>query len=417
MPMARARRLCPQAHFLAPRFDLYHRYSEKLHEIFRSFTPLVEGLGLDEAFLDIGGCGALFGSPVEIAEKLRRRVGDELGLRCSVGAGPNKLVAKLASKAAKPRPAKGGGPPLAGPGIVVVGPEEALGFLWPLSVLSLWGVGPASAERLRKLGVSTVGELAALGEEVLVANLGKASGQLLHALAWGRDDREVIPEQAPKSIGHEETYPVDITDRGELERRLVIMADSVAWRVRQHGMAARTVVVKLRYRDFTTLTRSQSFPTPQSTGPAFWGAGKALLDRLDIRDGARLLGLSASNLVASAAAPGEQLQLELGEKGRPEEPGDAGGAGGAGGAGDAGGGRGEAGSATRVSGAGGVAGAGLEAGCPAASPAGASTSWDKASKAIDAVRARFGDRAVGPAVSAGRGARRGRSLHEGAAEL
>ncbi|MGH9107803.1 MAG: DNA polymerase IV, partial [Acidimicrobiales bacterium] len=203
LPAARARRLCPQLLFLAPRFALYHRDSERFHQILRSFTPLVEGIGLDEAFLDVSACRSLFGGAGTIAGELRQRVAGELGLACSVGGGPNKLIAKLASKAAKPRVAKGG--PLPGLGTVVIGPEEVLGFLWPLPVEALWGVGPASGERLRKLGVATVGELAALPESSLASALGKAAGRLAHALAWGRDERAVEPGRQAKSIGHEET--------------------------------------------------------------------------------------------------------------------------------------------------------------------------------------------------------------------
>ncbi|HTV11148.1 MAG TPA: DNA polymerase IV [Acidimicrobiales bacterium] len=353
MPAGQARRLCPHAVFLPPNFPLYHRYSEHLHRIFRSYTGLVEGIALDEAFLDVTGCGTLFGPPGDMAAQIRERVAGELGLTCSIGAGPNKLIAKLASESAKPRAGSPGTGPVPGPGIVVVKAEEVLGFLWPLPVGALWGVGPASNERLRRLGVFTVGDLAALPELAVAAALGKANGQSLHALAWGRDERAVVPDRAPKSIGHEETYPQDLTERAELERRLVAMCDSVAQGVRAHGMVARTVVLKLRYGDFTTITRSHSFPSPQSTGPAFWKAAQALLDKLDLRNGARLLGVSASGLVPGEAAPSEQLQLELSPlEGRRYD---------------------RAGTA--------------------------SADWGPASRAVDAVRARFGDSAVVPATA------------------
>jgi len=362
MPTAHARRLCPHAVFLQPRFAVYHRYSTDLHAIFNAVTPLVEGLGLDEAFLDVSGSGALLGSPVQVAEGLRGRVEAELGLACSIGIGPNKLVAKLASKAAKPRPSKQGRAPVPGPGIVLVGAPEVTGFLWPLPVDSLWGVGPANRDRLRKLGVASVGELAALPEATLVAALGKSMGHLLSELAWGRDERPVTPERAPKSIGHEETYSADVVDREELDRRLVVMADLVATRVREHGMVARTVVLKLRYADFTTLTRSHTFPSPQRTGPAFWGAARALLASLDLREGARLLGVSATGLLAGNESPGEQLSLQF-----------------------------QGGPATGQ-------GARERPGSPGLQHEQAA--WDRASRAVDAVRARFGDQAVGPAAAA-----------------
>lgn len=355
MPVAQARRLCPNLVVVAPHFDLYHSYSERLHEVLLSFTPLVEGLGLDEAFLDVSNAGRLLGPAQQVATRLRERVIGELGLTCSVGAGPNKLVAKLASEAAKPRATKQG--PRAGRGTVVITAPEVLDFLWPMPVEALWGVGPATRERLHKLGVTTVAQLAALPPEAVVSALGKAAGTLAHSLAQGHDPRPVEPDRAVKSIGHEETYPVDVVDRDELERRLVAMADAVAARVRRDGSLARTVTLKLRYGDFTTLTRSHTFDRPHASAPALAAVGKALLSGLELRNGVRLLGLSASGLLPAEFSPGEQLQLDLSasSQGAPEEGRDA----------------------------------GAEAG------------WSRASAAVDAVRARFGPGAVGPAVALG----------------
>jgi DNA polymerase IV len=361
MPGVRARRLCPHLVVLPPRFELYHSYSERLHEVLRSFTPLVEGLGLDEAFLDMSNAGELFCSPATTASRLRERVLSDLGLSCSVGAGPNKLVAKLASKAAKPRAAREG--PQPGRGTVVISQPEVLGFLWPLPVEALWGVGPASGARLHKLGVTTVGQLAALPGAAVTAALGKAAGQLVYSLAWGQDPRPVVPDRAVKSIGHEETYPLDVAEREELERRLVSMADSVAARVRRHGAVARTVTLKLRYGDFTTLTRSHTFERPQASGPSLWTVAKALLASLELRNGVRLLGLSASGLLPAESSPGEQLQLDLDEAGTD----------------GAAGGR-PAGEWQRPAGTDGPA-------------------WMRATDAMDAVRARFGPAAVGPATA------------------
>ncbi len=381
MPGREARRLCPQLVFLPPRFDLYHHYSELLHGVLQTFTPLVEGIGLDEAFLDVSAGASLFGTPAEIAAQVRARVSAELGLACSVGAGPNKLVAKLASKAAKPRASQRG--PSPGPGAVVVSEGEVLDFLWPMRVEALWGVGPSSRERLNKVGVTTVGQLAALPEAVVVAALGKAAGGIVHSLAWGRDGRAVVADREVKSIGHEETYQTDVMDRDELERRLVLLADSVAARIRRHGVVARTLTLKFRYGDFTTLTRSHTFATPQMSGRSLWTAAKELLGSLELKDGVRLLGLSASGLIPVAAAPGEQLQLELSTtpagSGSDEAPpqGDA------------------------VSWGTAAAVAGPSTAGPRQGGSGPAPGWDRASQAIDAVRARFGETAVGPATSLG----------------
>ena len=361
MPGSRARRLCPDLVVLPPRFDVYHAYSRRLHEVLRSFTPLVEGIGLDEAFLDVSNAAGLFGPPGGMASQLRDRVAGELGLGCSVGAGPNKLVAKLASKAAKPRASRHG--PQPGRGTVVIEQDEVLDFLWPMPVEAVWGVGPASAARLHQLGVSTVGQLAALPRDAVGAALGKSAGHLVHDLAWGRDPRPVLADRPVKSIGHEETYPVDVLEREELERRLVVMADSVATRVRRDGSVARTVTVKLRYGDFTTLTRSYTFDRPQTSGPSLCSAAKALLASLDLKSGVRLLGLSASGLVPVGASPGEQLQLDLGLSSPKVE--------------------------TLSS----------WADADAARTGETGPSWARASEAVDAVRARFGQSAVGPAVS------------------
>ena len=168
--------------------------------------------------------------------------------------------------------------------------------------------------------MTTVGQLAALPRHTVASALGKSAGQLVHSLAWGQDPRPVVPDRALKSIGHEETYPVDVFRREELEQRLVVMADLVAARVRQYGVLARTLTLKLRYSDFTTLTRSHTFDRPQTSGPGLWSEAKALLAPLELKGGVRLLGLSASGLLPVGSLPGEQLQLELGAAGSGEGP-------------------------------------------------------------------------------------------------
>src|SRR5262249_3683577 len=204
MPSVRARRLCPDAVFLAGDFAAYEQASREVHDVLRSYTPLVEGIALDEAFLDVTGALRLFGTALEIAAAIRARISNELALSCSVGVAPTKLLAKLASEAAKPKASPSGTTP--GAGVVQVEPGEELAFLHPLRVQALWGVGRATLERLRRLGVKTVGDLAAVSEATLVHTLGKANGRHLHRLAEGIDERPVEPDRAVKSIGHEQTF-------------------------------------------------------------------------------------------------------------------------------------------------------------------------------------------------------------------
>ncbi|HVM40818.1 MAG TPA: DNA polymerase IV, partial [Acidimicrobiia bacterium] len=206
MPTARARRLCPHAVFVPPRIDVYQGYSERVFAVFADVTPLVEGLSLDEAFLDVAGAAHLFGPGPDVARLIRRRVKDEVGLVCSVGVATTKHLAKLASAAAKPD------------GLLVVEPGTELEFLHPLPVERLWGVGPATRSRLDRIGVKTVGDLAALGEDALVRALGAAHGRHLHALAHNRDPRPVTPSRPTKSISAEETFARDLVAPGDLDR-------------------------------------------------------------------------------------------------------------------------------------------------------------------------------------------------------
>ncbi|MBV8160561.1 MAG: DNA polymerase IV [Acidimicrobiia bacterium] len=305
MPSVRARRLCPGAVFLAGRFDRYGDYSRRLHQILLSFTPLVEGIALDEAFLDVEGARKLLGPAEEQAAAIRWRIAEELRLTASVGAGTSKLVAKLASEAAKPRVTNQGVRP--GAGVRVVPPGGELTFLHPHPVQALWGVGPATLRRLQRFGVRTVGDLAALPETTVIGALGEAQGRHLHALAWARDDRPVEPDRAAKSIGHEETYPHDHYELEPLRREAVRMGDAVAARLRELGQAGRTVTVKVRFADFQTITRSRTVPEPVDTGAAVAAVACSLLEQIDPTPGIRLLGVSASNLGPRQAA---QLSLD-----------------------------------------------------------------------------------------------------------
>ncbi|MEX2658585.1 MAG: DNA polymerase IV, partial [Acidimicrobiales bacterium] len=305
MPASKARRLCPHALFLRGRYARYAEVSAQVFDLFRSFTPLVEGISLDEAFLDVSGAHRLFGDSPAIAAALRARMLAELGLTCSVGVAPRKLTAKLASEEAKPKASLDG--PVFGSGVHVVTDEQELSFLHALPVRALWGVGPATGGRLERLGVRTVGDLAAIPAGTLARTLGKANGRHLHDLAWARDHRPVVPVHAAKSVGHEETYAFDHVDHRTLDRELVRLADATASRLRGAGLAGRTVQVKIRFGDLRTITRSVTVPEALDTGVALTRAARPLLLAEDVSSGVRLLGVSVSQLSPSAT---RQLSLD-----------------------------------------------------------------------------------------------------------
>ena len=310
LPSAVARRRCPHAVFLPGDHDLYSDVSTQVHEILGRYTPLIEPLSLDEAFLDVSGAIRLFGEGVQIGQRIRADVRIELELGCSVGVAPNKFLAKLASVEAKPRatPER----VVDGPGVVEVVPGRELEFLHPLPVSRLWGVGPKTLEKLDRLGIRTVGDLAELDERTIVASLGRASGTHLLALAMGLDDRPVEVSRDPKSIGHEETYAHDLHDFADLDRELVRLADAVSGRLRRHRTGARTLTLKVRFAGFRTVTRSTTLPDAVATGPELVAALRPLLHALDVSPGVRLLGVSTANF----ADPAQQLSLlEL-----PSEP-------------------------------------------------------------------------------------------------
>lgn len=298
MPSARARRACPDAVFVAPRLDLYSDVSKDVMAILRSATPLVEPLSLDEAFLDVSGAERLLGTGPEIATMLRARIAAELGLNASVGVAATKMLAKIASDSAKPD------------GMLVIEPGTELEFLHPLPVGRLWGVGPATRTKLARFGVTTVGDLAAIPEATLVHTLGQAAGRHLYALAWNRDPRPVEPHREAKSIGHEETFAVDRTDRRQLEQDVIRMSDLVAARLRAHAKTARTVQLKLRYHDFDTITRSETLREPTDLAAVIGQSALALLTATDLRDGVRLLGVSVAQITDGLAA---QEQLSFGD--------------------------------------------------------------------------------------------------------
>lgn len=295
LPSAVARRRCPQAVFLPGDHELYSEVSAQVRAIFDRYTPLVEPLALDEAFLDVTGAIRLFGDGAEIASRIRRDVGEELDLSCSVGVAPNKFLAKLASVAAKPRVTPEGVTP--GRGVVVVAPGQELAFLHPLPVSRLWGVGPVTLAKLERLGVRTVAELAELDERTLVAALGRGQGIHLLALAHGRDERPVEPSREAKSIGHEETFAENLTAHAELRTELVRLADAVATRLRKSGVGARTLSLKVRFDDgFRTITRSTTTAEHIDDASRIVSLLEPLLAEIDPSPGVRLLGVSGSNL-------------------------------------------------------------------------------------------------------------------------
>lgn len=315
MPMGEARRRCPAAIVVGGRHGRYGEVSAQLHDVFRQFTPLIEPIGLDEAFLDVSGSHRLFGTSEQIGHSIRRRVRETLDLDCSVGVGRTKQMAKLASREAKPRATKRG--TQQGPGVVVVLASEELAFLHPRPVRDLWGVGPKTADRLLRYGVNTVGELAAVDPEALERVVGKAAGQQLHALSWGRDDRPVQAGLDPKSVGHEETFPTDRHDYAQLQPEIVRLSDSVGGRLRKAGLTGRTVNLKLRFADFSTITRSQSLSGPLLSSVEIARIASALLEGVDVSTGVRLLGVSVSSLEPLATAGGRQLSLmDLNDLGR-----------------------------------------------------------------------------------------------------
>jgi DNA polymerase-4 len=307
MPMAEARRRCPAAVVLAGRHDRYGEVSAQLHAVLHEFTPLVEPIALDEAFLDVSGSHGLFGTSTEIGYAIRQRVREELHLECSVGIGRSKLIAKLASRAAKPRAAAGG--PQAGRGVVAVSGSDEIAFLHPRPVSDLWGVGPRTAERLSRYGIHTIAGVAALNEATLCRLVGRSVGAQLHGLASGRDVRPVIPDRAVKSIGHEETFPTDCHDPAPLHRELVRLSDSVGSRLRAACVVGRTVTLKVRFGDFTTITRSRSSPGPMLSASEIAQVSGSLLDAVDVSPGVRLIGVSVSSLEPRASAAGRQLEL------------------------------------------------------------------------------------------------------------
>jgi DNA polymerase-4 len=292
MPISRAARLCPQGVFVRPDMRKYGVVSGQIMAILGDFSPLVEPVSIDEAFVDLTGTERLFGPAAATVGVIKRRIAEEVGLRASAGLAANKFVAKVASDFRKPD------------GLVVVAPGSEPTFLAPLPVDRLWGVGKATARTLASLGIATIGQLQILPRALLVTRLGP-HGDTLRELALGRDDRPVTPWSAPKSMGAETTFGRDLTDRGRLEVTLRGQAERVAAELRAEGVSAARVTLKLRFSDFRTITRSHT-ADPTQDGLELWRRAGALLAREHLPEPVRLIGISASSLRSEASG-----QLDL----------------------------------------------------------------------------------------------------------
>lgn len=289
-----AKKICPDAVFVRSNFTRYREVSRQVHEILYSVTPHLEPIALDEAFLDVSGAHKLFGSSEEIAWQIRNHVHEIVGLDCSVGVASSKLLAKLASVAAKPKATTDGVKP--GLGVFVVHLDQADGFLKGHPVEALWGVGRATLEKLKVLGINSVGDLARTPQELLVRELGVAHGNHLSSLSKGIDAREVQSDRERKSISHEETFASDVYERDVLVSEIVRLSDAVSSRAREQGLGGRTVHLKVRRPDMSYVTRSATLEVAVDTLPAIAGKATELLTQLDLRQGVRLLGVGLSRL-------------------------------------------------------------------------------------------------------------------------
>jgi DNA polymerase-4 len=292
MPSARVARLCPQGIFLPPRFERYGELSQQVMAIFARFTPLVEPLSLDEAFLDVTESRSLHGSGRQIAEKIRAQVRGETGLVVSAGIAEVKFAAKIATDLGKPD------------GLVEVPLGRVKEFLAPLAVGKLWGVGKVTEEALGRLGCSTIGDVARLPASTLVAAFG-AHGAHLKSLALGEDPRTVVPDESARSVGAEETFDEDIAGREAILPHLLEQSGRVARRMRRHGLMGRTVTVKLKYADFSLVTRRCTLPCPTDDQRAIFEAALSQLERADVLRPIRLTGVSVSGFFGAQSEPAQ----------------------------------------------------------------------------------------------------------------
>ncbi|MGI8576395.1 MAG: DNA polymerase IV [Nocardioidaceae bacterium] len=304
MPMSRARRMCPHAVVVTPDFEQFSATSNAIMETFRSVTPVVEPLSMDEAFLDVAGSLRRFSSPAEIGDYLRARITDEQRITCSVGVAATTQLAKLASQRAKPD------------GLIVVPKAAVTAFLHPLDVEELWGVGEVTASQLHRLGLRTVGDLAHTPKATLQRALGGSLGARLHTLAWGGNDRQVKArrgsDEPEHSIGSDETFGRDIDDPVTVLRELLRLSTKVATRMRAAKVCGRTITIKVRFADFTTITRSRTLPDPTNLTPEIYATAGGLFAAMRLeRARIRLVGVRVEGLLESAKAT---RQLSLGQR-------------------------------------------------------------------------------------------------------
>lgn len=301
MPTAQALARCPGVIVVPPDHAAYSAASRELIALLGSFTPVLEQVSVDEAFLDVAGAVRALGRPATIATEIRRRISAELGLTATIGAASTKFVAKLASSLAKPD------------GLLIVPPDAVPALLRPLPVRALWGVGPKTAARLQSFGLLTIADIADLGEGPLARIIGDAAARSIIDLAHGRDDRRVTPESEEASIGAERTFDRDITEESVITAALLDLSGKAGFRARRAGFRGRTVVVKIRFEDFTTVTRSETLPGAISADRQIYAAALRCLGRLD-RSGRpiRLLGVRLENLRSGSEAAAEQLMFQDG---------------------------------------------------------------------------------------------------------
>ena len=295
MPVGRAQRLAPHAIFIPPDHKRYSEVSEHIMEIFHSFTPLVEPISLDEAFLDVTKAKRLLGDGRAIATAIRAKVEEQEGITCSVGIASSKFIAKLASQRCKPN------------GMLEIPTDRVLTFLHPLPVSALWGVRPKTNEVLEQLGLHTVGNIAQTPPQTLIRALGQAAGESLYELAWGRDDRDVIAEEPDKSISAAETFDRDIDDPEIISKEILRMCEKASSRMRERSLFSKTISLKVRFADFTTVNRSKTLALPIDTTHEIYEVAKSLYDGLKLgRSRIRLVGVSLENLHSHTH---EQLEL------------------------------------------------------------------------------------------------------------
>lgn len=302
MPVSQAKRLCPELVILPVSIEKYRAMSRRIMMIFNEFTPLVEPLSIDEAFLDVTGAQRLMGNPREIADALRKRVFEVTGLPCSVGIATTKFVAKLASQRAKPN------------GVLQIEAAHTLDFLHSLPVEAMWGVGRATEEKLRSRGINTVAELADAPIAQLKRAVGEAAAQKLHDLANGRDPREVNTERIEKSVSSEETFARDLTDSTPIMREILKLSKKTAARMRGKGFMARTITLKVKFSDFSAITRSHTLPEPTDSSQRIYETACELYEKAEIAGRAvRLIGVGGE-LLTPAESVAEPLFSDVGDE-------------------------------------------------------------------------------------------------------